>query len=159
MISFGERCLCKPLKKSGERQNKMEVRYEYGVYLGTSARTGELYMGTPEGVIQTRSIRRLSEGAQWDGDALEKITGTPWAPINGQRDQPVPIRIPATQVLAGVDVPPNPMAGEAEVRRVTIRKEDVEKHGATPGCLGCRAIQHNRQHQAHSSDCRARIEK
>ena len=71
MLPFGEKCMYKPLQKSGERQNKMEQRYEYGVYLGTSARTGELFIGTQEGVIKSRSIRRLAEGAQWDSVFLE----------------------------------------------------------------------------------------
>ena len=86
------------------------------------------------------------------------IVGTPWAPINGQRDQPVPIRIPVTRANSEIHTPARPMFDEPEIRRIKIRREDVEKYGATPGCNGCRALTYGRQHQAHSHECRTIIE-
>ena len=43
-------------------------------------------------------------------------------------------------------------------RRIYIRREDVHKHGATPGCPGCQCILENKRTMVpHTEACRARI--
>ena len=47
---------------------------------------------------------------------------------------------------------------EHEIPRERITKQDINKFGATIGCLGCNAIRDNRRALAHSDRCRMRIE-
>ena len=54
--------------------------------------------------------------------------------------------------------PPTDMIPEP--RSVRIKKEDIQKHGATPGCPACRAILGNKTWRAgHNVECRIRLEK
>ena len=43
-------------------------------------------------------------------------------------------------------------------RRWKITKEDIEKYGPTPGCLGCRTLKAGLTRQTHNENCRKRIE-
>ena len=74
-----ERVLYKPLSIKGGKLNKLAPRFEYGVYLGTSMRTGEVFLGTKEGCIKARSYKRLPADQKWTGDIIREINGTPWA--------------------------------------------------------------------------------
>ena len=49
---------------------------------------------------------------------------------------------------------------EPEVRAMYISEKDVEKHGATEGCPGCRALMNpfSRYRAKHTPECRARME-
>ena len=53
-----------------------------------------------------------------------------------------------------------PVIQQPVPRNVRILKEDVDRHGATPNCPGCRAIVANKPWRAaHSGACRQRMEK
>eukprot|EP00973_Karenia_brevis_P088297 12243523-Karenia_brevis.AAC.1 len=149
VLPFGEKVLYKPLKKGGENMNKMEPRHEYGAYLGTSDRTGEVYIGTAEGVVKSRTVKRLIDSEQWDLNLLKSIVGTPWAPIDGEKEQDVPIRIPQRVIPADVEVPADPADRLPPVRRFRIYPKDVQDHGASDGCWGCKAVVWKRAPQAH----------
>ena len=56
VVPFGEMVWYKTLKESGDRQNKMEARWEEGVWLGHEGRTQEFLVGTKDGVVKA-----------WDG--------------------------------------------------------------------------------------------
>ena len=57
-------------------------------------------------------------------------------------------------------------SGEAEeeekerksIRRRRLTKDDVEKFGPTPGCLGCMPARANLPQQSHDETCRTRME-
>jgi len=50
------------------------------------------------------------------------------------------------------------LSAEAVPRRMFIQKSDLEQHGYTAGCLGCRPLLSGRVRQMHSADCRRRFE-
>ena len=69
-----------------------------------------------------------------------------------------PIRsalMPANPDIAPVPVP----GGEYAPRKARITKEDLLKHGYTPGCPGCIAAQGDgsRQFRRHTNECRRRM--
>ena len=47
---------------------------------------------------------------------------------------------------------------EAVPRAVYIRKEDLEKFGYIVGCPGCKSVLKRTTRQAHSEECRKRLE-
>ena len=151
---FAEKLLYMPLK--GARDGKFDVRFRYGVFLGMVAETGEFIIGTPDGAVRARSVRRLVESDRWDAALVLSTPGTPWAPAGGEVEQPLSVRIGGPQ--ANPADAPQPPEFPTIARRTYIRKIDVVEHGYSQNCKGCAAIRANRPSQNHSEDCRARIQ-
>ena len=55
----------------------MDVAWHQGVFLGQRAVSGELLVGTKEGVFRPRTVARLPVEKRWR-DNLAFITGLPW---------------------------------------------------------------------------------
>ena len=70
------------------------MRFLYGLFIGVLQGTGEAVIGTNEGVIRTRTVKRLIRSSRWDTEAVLSVIGTPWAPDGGGDDKPIAIRIP-----------------------------------------------------------------
>ena len=51
-----------------------------GIFLGVKLRSDEVIVGTSEGVIKTRTIKRLPEDKQWDKEFLWNLKGSPKQP-------------------------------------------------------------------------------
>ena len=56
----------------------MAVRWEEGVFLGCKATTGEKIIGTLDGVVRARTVRRRPEEERWNQDNLKWVRGVPW---------------------------------------------------------------------------------
>jgi len=67
----------KPLLK------KLEIMWQDGVYLGVKATTGEVIVGTAEGIFRTRTVRKKPKEDRWDVKHLDMIGGVPWRKQNG----------------------------------------------------------------------------
>ena len=73
---------------------KFEVRWRDGVFLGVRDDSGEVIIGTPEGVIKVSAIRRKGTmGDRWDRDRIMGVVGVPWAPIPGREDDRLRSRV------------------------------------------------------------------
>ena len=57
-VEFGEKLLWR--KWSGSKLDKLNPKYEYGVFVGARPRSGELWVATPSGVVKARAVRRLA---------------------------------------------------------------------------------------------------
>ena len=57
-LEFGEKCLWK--KRPKEKMEKINTRWEFGIFVGIRRRGGEVWMATQEGIVKVRSVRRLS---------------------------------------------------------------------------------------------------
>ena len=44
-------------------------------------RTGEVYMGTPSGVVKARTVKRKIDSERGSFDELVGVRGTPWEPV------------------------------------------------------------------------------
>ena len=133
-------------------RNRMNDRYQCGVWLGMRNNSAECFIVNADGVFRTRGIRRLQPQDRWDTQAVDSVIKVPrrmtdgkWTVDSGQtRSSSVPI-------------PPLPFEG-ARIQRKRITKQDIDEFGATVGCPGCNAIKDNRRAQAHPDRCRTRIE-
>ena len=73
------------LKSTSVGKNKADLRWEERVWLGTRDRSGEVLVGTSEGIIKVRTVRRNgNEGAKWNEEAMSAMKGTPWEPVPGR---------------------------------------------------------------------------
>ena len=69
--------------KKAEKQkdrNKMDIRWERGIWLGHTRDSNETVIGTPEGAIRAYAVKRMPEDERWDKATIEGMHGTPQQP-------------------------------------------------------------------------------
>ena len=82
------------LRLDSKGEHKSKVRWFEGIYLGIREESGDLIVGTPEGVIQARDFRRhgvLSE--RWNIQTLHAFKGIPLSNIPGREVDDIKSRI------------------------------------------------------------------
>ena len=163
LVEFGE---CVHYKKTkyeiGPGLYKYDDRWGEGVFLGIRARSNEVYIGTPEGVIKTRTIHRKPLDERWKPQVVQAIRGTPWDLV-----APDPPELAAEQQLRPIVdgsqplLPESPEAaseGEHRYNSFKIFKSDLKEFGYTPNCPGCSAARDDRAQRPHTAQCRTRMQ-
>ena len=160
-VEFGETVMFK-LPKVPNMPGDFQDRFESGIWLGCTVRSGEHLIGTAKGVHKVSSVLRKAEDRRWSAEAIKNITGSPMEPVPGTGSSKITAfskkrenTEPKTVVYA-----PAPEREEPEIRVAYIYKKDVEKHGPTPGCPGCRAALNpaGSFRAKHTPECRKRFE-
>ena len=102
VVEFGETVVWRQsfphhrLMKGKERQHKGDPCWHRGVWWGRAEETDEQVIGTPKGIVLTRSIRRLAPSEAADLTLMESVRGLPWDPRRGvdaelaKRRKPMP---------------------------------------------------------------------
>ena len=130
------------------------------MWLGIREESGEVIIGTPEGVMKARAIRRRGGiEERWKPKEGSEMKGVPWEPIPGREG--IEIR---SSVKFGPSWTPVGEAQEGKERVVRrrgaqIRAADVKKYRATEGCPGCSEQEKGRPGITHKKHCRERFEK
>ena len=155
-VEFGECVWHLRLKSAGK--DKMNTRWGSGVWLGIREESNEVFVGTDEGVVKCRSIRRKAGPDRWDKDLFNSIKGTPWEPMPGRLSIEVPInvRVPDEDQV----IMPQTLSQEKDIVRRDFRiyKSDVKDYGLTPGCRGCLAADAGSLvARNHTPECRKRF--
>ena len=156
VVEFGESVMY--LKAGSKGRDKLDCRWEQGVWLGMRLETGESVIGTDLGVVKCRDIKRLgSSDERWNRDRLLAVQGTPWEPTLGKVDDRIPVRVHMPE--EGEPAPIETGVERAIVsRRASIHRHDIIRFGYTHNCPGCQAISRNAPSQNHTEQCRERIE-
>lgn len=119
-------------------------------------------MGDANGIHRTRTLTRKPEEERWkkgEKGNISMIVGVPWRQSD---DDP-------NRDGEGMDCTAYSEETRAELekklefqstqpRRFAIRLADVELHGPSDKCPGCRALVGGKSHQGHSEACRKRFE-
>ena len=99
-----------------------ESRWATGVWIGIKDESSESLIGTLEGVIKVRTIRRKgSHDERWDPEIINNFKGVPWEPIPGVSGSEI-----RTRVIIEVRDPDEvsePAARTWQPRRVKITKK------------------------------------
>ena len=158
---FGEKVLYLKLGSLKEpKRDKGESRWAEGHFLGVRNETGELIIGTNEGIIKAKDFKRLADPQQrWNAASLKQIRGSPWKPNPDVEDGEIHVKVklprdnePITTQFRGVENEPN-------VRRLRIQPEIIKKLGFIINCNGCRAIRDKEPvSRNHNEECRKRYE-
>ena len=139
---------------------KFEDQWSEGVWLGVDLRSGENYIGTNVGVFRVATVRRVPEDERWSAARIASIAGCPRQPVPGQASRRSPAYSKKFEITKPTDesfVPQPPVEGR--VRTWKIYKHDIEEHGATEGCAGCRAVMRGATYKAgHTAACRLRMQ-
>lgn len=161
---FGECILYQPLK--GEKVgSKMEPKFEPGIYLGLQEGSALKWVGTPDGVVRSWSLKRRTEAERWDVEALDNMIGLPWQ-LKPPKESLKQVVHGPVQLEIDLQPPPESVPKPAVERRrrdyvprgICVRKDvELEEFGYTEGCDGCFAAQNGLSHRQHSRACKARI--
>ena len=90
---FGE-CVMFHKTLSNKHGEKLEARWESGVYLGVNEASQELIMGTPQGAVKASEFKRKgSEEERWNLDDVNAMKGLPWKPDPNTADYEVKTRV------------------------------------------------------------------
>ena len=157
-VEFGEKLIYKT--KTGTKMEKINARWELGIFAGVRRRSGEMWIATKEGMKKARSVRRIPEEQRWSVDCLDWVKNVPWNKGDGEEGDG---EIPEEKLEEG---------SEREVkdggvvyvnvrdpipREFYIKQEDGVTHGYTRGCPGCSSWFKGKSRKPHSEKCRDRF--
>ena len=84
------------LKPGTRGVNKMSLRWSTGIWLGVLDASQEFVIGTTEGCIKVRDVRRYgSPQERWSREEFDKFQGTPWEPVPGRTGAKINVRVQA----------------------------------------------------------------
>jgi hypothetical protein len=156
LVKFGEKIFFRRGKLS---KNKLEARWEEGIFLGTEWRTGAAHVGAKEGVLEAHGIRRVPQEVRWNAELVQAVKGFPWRRKNPVDGVPEMIRVRHLTEEGEVKGPEVKPEDEPRMTQVRLPKKLFEDHGYTSGCPGCRALLRNMVPRSHKAECRERMEK
>jgi hypothetical protein len=127
-------------KRKGGPLGKLTCMWEGGIYLGMKGTTGELIVGTKEGIWRTRTVRRKPFEERWRRENLELVGGVPWRMMRNEGGESEELKNDV--VIMDKDYQERLRNEEVEAvpRNMYISKEDCETFGYTEKCPGCVSI-------------------
>ena len=137
-LEFGEKVNFRRIAV-GARMAKLDSLWSDGVFLGYRTVSGEVVVGTADGVYKTRTVQRKPLEHRWGSANLDMVGGVPWRTSPAEKeDEEVMPAVDIGMELPEVEVPRAP-AGEQlpTPSRVQIKVRDIERFGATVNCKGC----------------------
>ena len=161
MLPFAESVLFK-LPKVPSMPGDFQSRFEQGIWLGCLVRSGEHIVGTGKGVYTVSQVTRRPEDKKWSSELVDNLKGVPQEPVPGSGSSKMHAYAKPKDDAA-VQAPkfePRKVDEIPEVRAFYIHKRDLDAHGGTPGCPGCRALLTvgSRHRAKHTVECRKRLE-
>ena len=79
LVEFGERVHFKRNRHTiGPVLNKWNSMWGTGIFLGVKADSSEFFIGTSDGILKIRTIKRMPPSQRWILSSLELVRGTPW---------------------------------------------------------------------------------
>ena len=149
-----------PKKYIGPDLNKWDDRWGHGIFLGIRPISNEVYVGTAEGVVKCRTIRRRVPDSRWNPELLKCVQGVPWemSPSSDLPSEQQLQPLPSSEQMQ----PPEVDDDSKHVRHFKIFRKDILRRqaehgdGFTPNCPGCAAARRGTIPKNHSPACRAR---
>lgn len=150
LFEFGE-LHCRIDKPDAIR--KFETQWGEGIFLGFGWKRGESPIGTPQGVIKSTFIRRVSP----DRIDVLAINRVPWhrRPLEEKRQGRQAVRLP-DEARTQLDGQHGHPSGQA--LRMRLNRSDFKVHCYATGCAGCRAIMRKVASPSRSDSCRTRLQ-
>ena len=108
-VEFGEKLLFR--RRTGQKMEKMNERWQYGIFVGVRRRSNEPMIATKLGVVMARSVKRIPVEKRWTVDTLDWVRHAPWHLYKDAED-------------CDGDIPEGVSAEEREEKKVVIEKGD-----------------------------------
>ena len=157
-VEFGEKVHYRKSAK-GQKENKLDSKWDEGYFMGYYWRTGEAIVGTDDGIKRAGTIRRVGGHRRWDAEGIAAIRGMPWKwdPDSDVEAEELLVRHLTAEERAALSIP-TPTSGPKTMYRMRLKRDDFLENGFTDGCPGCKAILAGGLVQGHTERCRKRME-
>jgi hypothetical protein len=155
-IEFGESVLWKR-RAVGGALAQATCPWEDGIFLGVRGASGEIVVGNETGVWKTRSIQRKPLSERWAEGALEVIRHVPWR-VSDEDPNMDGEKLQLEGTSRKLDEPEVQLQRDVAVAPNRFMREDLERHGYSANCPGCKSILRGTTRQGHSESCRKRLE-
>ena len=118
-----------------------EERWAEGIRLGVREESGEILIGTDEGVVKARTWnKKATEEERWDVNKLKEFRGTPWEPEPGGENIEIGIKVRLPREEENFIERPESEGRRFVKKRMFITKDIIDRYKMTPNCRGCRAV-------------------
>ena len=104
---------------------KLEPKFEQGIWLGVCPRTDEAIIGTSSGIVRTGTVNRHTIEDAWKSTSLLSVSNTPWT--TGQQSKRHELTVEDAEAEKAIKVDESEMP--SDTRRFRITKEDIERVG------------------------------
>ncbi len=162
-LEFAEKVLWKRQPQGGHLAT-LTCLWNDGVYLGVKGSTGEIAVGSKEGIFKTRTVQRKPKELRWAAENLSLIVGVPWRMSeNDPGADGEAMRGKVIDLRDGEAIKENDRETVKELLKLNLprsfrtKDEDYQRHGYSRGCAGCKALLGNTTRQKHSEACRRRM--
>ena len=98
ILLVGEAVAC---RRPGALVNKLESAWLESIWLGRDSNTDEYLIGTPNGMVRSRALKRRVERRRWDVTLLNAMIWDPWKPTPVTRGRPLKVRSDREPILVG----------------------------------------------------------
>ena len=132
---------------------KLELKFEQGIWLGVCSRTDEAIIRTAGGIVRAGTVKRQAIEDAWKSTSLLSVAVSPWNV--GQQSKRHELAVESDEEETLVKVDHTEVVGHP--RRFRITKQDIEKVGYSDGCIGCNAMRAGKPTQRHSVDDECRM--
>ena len=134
------------------------MKWHEGIFFGIKDESEIAVVGTPHGIVFSRSIRRVPKEDSGDCMLFNSITGAPWELQPGAEGGVVNrVQLDVQAAIPEREAPPLTV-GEQLPRRVYIRRTvELARYGYTDICIGCHHARLGLKPADHNEECRARI--
>ena len=133
---------------------KLEPKFEHGVWLGACPRTDEAVIGTSTGIVRAGTVKRQAVEDAWSSTSLLSVSITPRTAGKLSKRHELTVEGDEENKVIKVDESELPV----DPKRFRITKDDIERIGYSEGCVGCNAIRQSKPTQRHSKYCRRRVQ-
>ena len=122
--------------------DKNQYKKDVGMFLGMIDRNNTYLVGTSEGIYASPHIMKFQDDQAYDASLFDDTKETFFDYLKGGVQAPPAVIVPLRSALipANPDTNPHPVA-EYAPWKARVTKEDLLRHGYTPGCPGCVAAQ------------------
>ena len=158
LAQFGETVWYRKYEKH-KAANRMESRWEKGVWLGHTRDSNEAIIGTIDAAVRAYAVTGMAADERWNAENIKHMQGLPQQPDPKRPGLRVPIRITLGDEV--IEAQPREVQKDIEPlpRRMGITVTELEKYGYTDKCPGCLAKRRGAvAKKGHSEACRKRIE-
>ena len=100
ILLVGEAVAC---RRPGTLVNKLESVWLEGIWLGRDSKTDEHLIGTPNGMVRCRALKRRVERRRWDTNLLNAMVWDPWNPTPVTRGKPLKVRSDREPIVSGMN--------------------------------------------------------
>ena len=129
ILLVGEAVAC---RRPGALVNKLEFAWLEDIWLARDNKTDEHLIGTPNGMVRSRALKRRVERRRWDTTLLNAMIWDPWKPTPVTRGRPLKVRSDREPILMG-PIPRVLFNLPADADTATTAAAAVPSQETTPG--------------------------